>query len=181
MTAVETAAGAVQIVEFQMAELMRQMTVERGFDPRDFVVYGYGGAAGAHVARVHPRIRLPSGRVPLGATASTWSALGVQAADLSTFTKNHGCSWPVPQQGVQPDLRRTRTARPFAAPQRRSEESDIAIERAVEMNSNSRSTPSRFRCAAANSATSTSRNWRLSYREIRTHSRARLSLYRRRN
>jgi N-methylhydantoinase A len=82
MTAVELAAGAVQIVEFQMAELMRQMTVERGFDPRDFIVYGYGGAAGAHVAEYTRELGCRHVVVPLGATASTWSALGVQTADL---------------------------------------------------------------------------------------------------
>src|SRR5512146_509496 len=82
MNAVELAAGATQIVEFQMAELMRQMTVERGFDPREFVVYGYGGAAGAHVAEYTRELGCRSVVVPLGATASTWSALGVQAADL---------------------------------------------------------------------------------------------------
>jgi N-methylhydantoinase A len=82
MSAVELAAGAVQIVEFQMAELMRQMTVERGFDPRDFVVYGYGGAAGTHVAEYTRELGCRQVVVPLGATASTWSALGVQAADL---------------------------------------------------------------------------------------------------
>ena len=40
----------MRIVETQMAELMRQMTVERGLDPREFVVYAYGGAGAAHAA-----------------------------------------------------------------------------------------------------------------------------------
>ena len=37
------ASGAVQIVEFHMADLMRQITVQRGLDPRDCTVYAYGG------------------------------------------------------------------------------------------------------------------------------------------
>ena len=50
MDVVEAAAGAARIVEYQMADLMRQMTVEQGLDPREFVVYAYGGAGAAHAA-----------------------------------------------------------------------------------------------------------------------------------
>ncbi len=45
---IEAASGAAQIVEFHMADLMRQMTVQRGLDPRDFVVYAYGGGGPTH-------------------------------------------------------------------------------------------------------------------------------------
>lgn len=82
MSAIETCAGAIRIVEFQMAELMRQMSVQRGLDPREFVVYAYGGAAGAHAATYARELGVSTVVVPLGSTASTWSALGVQAADL---------------------------------------------------------------------------------------------------
>lgn len=82
MDAIDTASGALQIVEFQMAELMRQMTVQRGFDPRDFVVYAYGGAAGAHAVTYTRELGCQTLIVPLGSTASCWSALGVQSADL---------------------------------------------------------------------------------------------------
>jgi N-methylhydantoinase A len=82
MNAIETAAGSIRIVEFQMAELMRQMSVQRGLDPREFVVYSYGGAAGAHAATYARELGARTVVVPLGSTASTWSALGVQAADL---------------------------------------------------------------------------------------------------
>ncbi len=82
MDTLEAASGALQIVEFQMAELMRQMTVQRGLDPRDFVVYAYGGAAGAHAATYAKELGCHTVVIPLGSTASTWSALGVQSADL---------------------------------------------------------------------------------------------------
>lgn len=82
MDAAEAASGAVQIVEFQMAELMRQMTVQRGLDPRDFVVYAYGGAAGTHAATYARELGCRTVVIPLGSTAATWSALGVQSADL---------------------------------------------------------------------------------------------------
>src|SRR5687768_4593317 len=37
MSAVECAAGICRIVELQMADVIRKVTVEKGFDPRDFV------------------------------------------------------------------------------------------------------------------------------------------------
>ena len=40
----ETAAGICRIVELQMADVIRKVTVEKGFDPRDFVLFAFGGA-----------------------------------------------------------------------------------------------------------------------------------------
>ena len=42
------AAGITQIVEFQMADLIHKATIQKGFDPRDFVVFAFGGAGPAH-------------------------------------------------------------------------------------------------------------------------------------
>lgn len=82
MSPIETASAAVEIVEFQMAELMRQMTVQRGFDPRNFVVFSYGGAAGARAVTYARELGCRTVVVPLGSAASAWSALGVQSADV---------------------------------------------------------------------------------------------------
>ncbi len=82
MDVVETASGAVQIVEFHMADLMRQMTVQRGLDPRDFVVYAYGGGGPVHAVSYSRELGCKTIVIPLGSVASTWSALGIQSADL---------------------------------------------------------------------------------------------------
>ena len=82
MDVVEAASGAVQIVEFHMADLMRQMTVQRGLDPRDFVVYAYGGGGPTHAVSYSRELGCRTVVIPLGSVASTWSALGVQSADL---------------------------------------------------------------------------------------------------
>ena len=42
------AKGILDIVDARMADLIRKLTVERGFDPRDFVLLSYGGAGPAH-------------------------------------------------------------------------------------------------------------------------------------
>jgi N-methylhydantoinase A len=82
MDVVEAASGAVQIVEFHMADLMRQMTVQRGLDPRDFMVYAYGGGGPVHAVSYSRELGCKTIVVPLGSVASTWSALGIQSADV---------------------------------------------------------------------------------------------------
>src|SRR3954462_13606781 len=48
MSAIECAAGICRIVEFQMADVIRKVTVEKGHDPREFVLFAFGGAGPAH-------------------------------------------------------------------------------------------------------------------------------------
>lgn len=82
MDVIEVASGAVQIVEFHMADLMRQMTVQRGLDPRDFMVYAYGGGGPVHAVSYARELGCQTVVIPLGSVASTWSALGIQSADV---------------------------------------------------------------------------------------------------
>jgi N-methylhydantoinase A len=82
MSAVEVALAARHIVEAQMADLIRQMTVERGMDPRDFALYGYGGAAGLHVAGYVSELGSERGIIPLGTLSTTWSAYGCATSDV---------------------------------------------------------------------------------------------------
>ncbi len=82
MDALEVAAAARRIVDAQMAELIRVMTVQRGMDPRDFVVYAYGGAGGLHVAGFIRELGGVRAVVPLGELSATWSAFGCATANL---------------------------------------------------------------------------------------------------
>lgn len=76
------AAGVVQIVEAQMAELIRQMTVQSGYDPRDFVVYSYGGAGPTHGVGYASELGAKAVVVPLLDLGAVWSAYGVASSDL---------------------------------------------------------------------------------------------------
>jgi N-methylhydantoinase A len=82
LEATAAADGALRIVESHMADLMRQMTVERGRDPRDFVIYAFGGAGGAHAVAFARELGAAQVVIPLGDLASTWSALGVMTSDV---------------------------------------------------------------------------------------------------
>jgi N-methylhydantoinase A len=78
----ETAAGAARVVEHQMADLIRKVTVQKGYDPRDFVVFAYGGAGPVHAGVYARELGAQSVIVPLGGVCSLWSALGAASADL---------------------------------------------------------------------------------------------------
>jgi N-methylhydantoinase A len=77
---VEAAAAAiVEIVDAQMADLIRKVTVERGHDPARFVVFAYGGAAGLHAGAY--AATLGCRYVVIPQTAAVFSALGIAASD----------------------------------------------------------------------------------------------------
>ena len=82
MGLIETAAGAVRVVEHQMADLIRKATVQKGYDPRDCVVYAYGGAGPVHAGVYARELGAQGVVVPLGGLCSLWSALGAASADL---------------------------------------------------------------------------------------------------
>ncbi|MCK9250762.1 MAG: hydantoinase/oxoprolinase family protein [Solirubrobacteraceae bacterium] len=82
MSAVEVAIAAREIVSSQMADLIRQMTVERGMDPEDFVIYAYGGAGGLHVDGYVRELGAGSAVVPHGTLSTTWSAYGCATSDV---------------------------------------------------------------------------------------------------
>src|SRR5690606_2945133 len=57
--------------------LVRRMTVQRGADPRDFVLWAFGGASGAHAGLYGRGIGVREIVFPLGDAASVWSAWGL--------------------------------------------------------------------------------------------------------
>jgi N-methylhydantoinase A len=78
----ETAAGIVKISEFQMADLIRRMTIQKGFDPRDFVLFAFGGAGPMHAGVFAFELGVQRVIVPQGNIASTWCGFGAASADI---------------------------------------------------------------------------------------------------
>jgi N-methylhydantoinase A len=83
----ETAAGIVNLNNLRAATLVRQQTLERGLDPRDFVLYAYGGAGPLHAFGYAAEIGVREVVVPLGNGASTLSAYGIAAGDITWVTE----------------------------------------------------------------------------------------------
>ncbi len=82
MGAVECAAGICRIVELNMADIIRKVTVEKGYDPRDFVLFAFGGAGPAHAGVFAAELGVKKVIVPQRKAASTWCAFGAAAADV---------------------------------------------------------------------------------------------------
>jgi N-methylhydantoinase A/oxoprolinase/acetone carboxylase beta subunit len=72
------AEGVVRVAEAQMAGALRRMTVERGVDPRDWVLMPFGGAGGLHAAALAREMGMR--RVLFARASGVLSALGLAAA-----------------------------------------------------------------------------------------------------
>ena len=70
MSLEELASGIAQIAEFQMADLIRKVTVQKGLDPRDFVVFAFGGAGPVHMGVAARELGVRNVIVPQGDTAA---------------------------------------------------------------------------------------------------------------
>ena len=80
MSVEEAAAGVYRIVTANLAEAIREVTVKRGTDPRDFSLVAFGGAGGQHAATVAREMEMKGVIFPRN--ASTFSAFGMLTADL---------------------------------------------------------------------------------------------------
>lgn len=80
---VEDAAAAIYAVQnAQTGDLLRKVVVEAGHDPRNFVVYAFGGAGPANCAAYAAEIGVQKVVVPLGAVASAFSAYGLSTSNV---------------------------------------------------------------------------------------------------
>ena len=87
MSLQDAAAGIIEIANHHMSDLMRKMTVERGYDPRDFVVYAFGGAGPLHGSAFARELGVREVIFPLGNIASAFSAFGLAVSDVTTVTQ----------------------------------------------------------------------------------------------
>ena len=78
----EAAEGVLTVANSQMADLVRRVTVQRGYDPRDFVLYAFGGAAPQYAGRYAMDLGVSELVVP--AFAPVFSAFGAAASDVRT-------------------------------------------------------------------------------------------------
>ncbi len=80
VTTIEAAQSVLSIANTNMERALRLISVERGFDPREFVLLPFGGAGGLHAVDLARALRIPKVIVP--ASAGVLSAIGVLAADV---------------------------------------------------------------------------------------------------
>lgn len=78
-TVEEFAAGIVKVVETSMMKALRVISVERGFDPRDFTLVAFGGGGPVHACSLAHALQIR--RVMVPAMPGALSALGILLAD----------------------------------------------------------------------------------------------------
>jgi len=76
----EAAGGILRINEAKVTGAIREISVERGLDPRDFALLAFGGAGGFVAAGVAREIGVPKVIVPPG--PANFSALGMLMVDV---------------------------------------------------------------------------------------------------
>jgi N-methylhydantoinase A len=77
---VSAAHGIVEIANAAMVNALRLVSVQRGYDPRDFVLVAFGGAGPVHANRLAAAIEIPTTLIPL--SPGITSALGLLVTNL---------------------------------------------------------------------------------------------------
>ena len=76
----EVAAAIVRVANDKMAGAIRLVSLRRGYDPRDFILFAFGGAGPLHAAALARELAIPKVLVP--ARPGITSALGCLVADV---------------------------------------------------------------------------------------------------
>ncbi len=84
----EAAAGILKVANTKMATAIREMTIQKGFDPREFVLVGFGGAGPMHANALGDELEVAKIIIPVASGAL--SALGILLSDVrvdSAYTR----------------------------------------------------------------------------------------------
>ena len=74
------AAGVIRVVNSTMEKAIRVVSIERGYDPRDFALVAFGGAGGLHACELAAGLSIPTVIVP--ALPGALSAYGILVSDV---------------------------------------------------------------------------------------------------
>lgn len=80
ITSTEAARGIIRIANNNMINALKLVSLNRGFDPRDFVLIAFGGGGGMHAVDLAQELGVKKVVVP--AAASVFSAWGMMMSDL---------------------------------------------------------------------------------------------------
>lgn len=82
ISTMDAAQGIIRVVVANMAKAIRVISVERGYDPRDYVMLAFGGAGPIHAARLAAELDIP--RIMIPKHPGIMCALGLLQSDLRT-------------------------------------------------------------------------------------------------
>jgi N-methylhydantoinase A len=73
-------AGVVRVVNANMERALRAVSIERGYDPREFALVAFGGAGGLHACELAESMAIPTVVIP--ARPGALSAFGILVSDV---------------------------------------------------------------------------------------------------
>ena len=80
LTPEQFAAGVIRVVNSTMEKAIRVVSIERGYDPREFTLVAFGGAGGLHACELAEGLSIP--RVMFPAMPGALSAFGILVSDV---------------------------------------------------------------------------------------------------
>jgi N-methylhydantoinase A/oxoprolinase/acetone carboxylase beta subunit len=104
------AEGIVRIANANMERAVRVVSVQRGYDPREFALLAFGGAGGLHACDLAASLEMRNVLIP--EHSGVLSALGMLAADVvkgysvSVLRPSEGMSWSALREKLEPLERR---------------------------------------------------------------------------
>jgi N-methylhydantoinase A len=101
------AAGVLEVVNANMERALRVVSIERGYDPREFALVAFGGAGGLHACALAESLAIPT--VILPALPGALSAFGILVSDaVKDFS--HTVLWNLargyPRTALQKEFRK---------------------------------------------------------------------------
>ncbi len=80
LTVEQFSGGVVRVVNANMERALRVVSIERGYDPRDFALVAFGGAGGLHACELAEALAIPTVMIP--ARPGALSAFGILVSDV---------------------------------------------------------------------------------------------------
>ena len=80
LTLEQFSAGVVRVVNANMERALRVVSIERGYDPREFALVAFGGAGGLHACELAETLAIPTVMIP--ARPGALSAFGILVSDV---------------------------------------------------------------------------------------------------
>ncbi len=111
LTLEQFASGVLQVVNAHMERALRVVSIERGYDPRDFALVAFGGAGGLHACELAEALAIPT--VILPAHPGALSAFGILVSDaIKDFSRT--LLWSLaegqPRAKLEKEFRKLETA-----------------------------------------------------------------------
>jgi len=111
LTLEQFAAGVVRVVNANMERALRVVSIERGYDPREFALVAFGGAGGLHACELADALAIPTVIIP--ARPGALSAFGILVSDVVkdySRTVLWRLAGKLPQRELQSEFRRLEQA-----------------------------------------------------------------------